>query len=70
MLVLATLVAGSRVALGTHYPSDVAGGALLGGAVALALWAPPVRRPLHRLADAAGTLYERIARVPQRAAGA
>jgi undecaprenyl-diphosphatase len=68
-LVLATLVAGSRVALGTHYPSDVAGGALLGGAVALVLWAPPIRRPLHRLADAAGTLYERIVRVPQRAAG-
>jgi undecaprenyl-diphosphatase len=63
-LVLATIVATSRVALGTHYPSDVAGGALLGGAVALLLWAPPIRRPLHRLADAAGGLYERIVRVP------
>ena len=66
-LVLATLVAGSRVALGTHYLTDLPGGALLGGAVALLLWAPPIRRPLHRLGDAAGALYERIVRVPQGA---
>jgi membrane-associated phospholipid phosphatase len=32
---LATVVGASRVALGVHYPSDVAGGLLLGQAVAL-----------------------------------
>lgn len=60
-LVLATLVAISRVALGTHYPSDVLGGAALGAAAALALWAPPVRGALHRLADWAGARYDRLA---------
>jgi undecaprenyl-diphosphatase len=57
---LASLVAVSRVALGTHYPTDVLGGALLGALCALALWIAPVRRPLHRLADRAGELYERV----------
>jgi undecaprenyl-diphosphatase len=59
-LILATLVGVSRVALGTHYPTDVLGGAAVGALAALLLWIPPVRRPLHRLADWAGTLYERI----------
>ena len=58
-LILATLVAVSRVALGTHYPTDVLGGAALGGLAALQLWAPPIRRPLHRLADWTGALYDR-----------
>lgn len=60
-LLLATLVSVSRVALGTHYPTDVLGGAALGSLAALALWAPPIRRPLHRLADWTGTLYDRTA---------
>jgi undecaprenyl-diphosphatase len=59
--VLAALVSIGRVALGTHYPSDVLGGALLGAAAALLLWWPPVRRPLHRLADAVSALYEALA---------
>lgn len=59
-LVLATLIAVSRVALGTHYPTDVLGGAALGAAAAFLLWAPPVRRQLHRLADHAGELYDRF----------
>ncbi|MCA1679642.1 MAG: phosphatase PAP2 family protein [Actinobacteria bacterium] len=59
-LILATLVAVARVALGTHYPTDVLGGAALGALAALALWAPPVRGPLHRLADWAGEHYERL----------
>ena len=57
-LVLAALVAVSRVALGTHYPSDVLGGAALGAAAALLLWVPALRRPLDRLADLAGALYD------------
>lgn len=59
-LILATLVAIARVALGTHYPTDVLGGAALGALAALMLWAPAVRGPLHRLADWAGERYERL----------
>ena len=59
-LILAVLVSVSRVALGTHYPSDVIGGAAIGALAALVLWIPPVRRPLHRLADWLGGVYERL----------
>jgi len=61
-LVLATMVAVSRVALGTHYPTDVLGGAAVGGLAAALLWAPPVRRRLHRLADWTGARYDRATR--------
>jgi undecaprenyl-diphosphatase len=63
-LALASLVAISRVALGTHYPSDVLGGAVLGALCALVFWIPPVRQRLHRLADWVGELYERL--IPAR----
>jgi undecaprenyl-diphosphatase len=59
-LILATLVAIARVALGTHYPTDVLPGASLGALAALMLWAPAVRGSLHRLADWAGERYERL----------
>jgi undecaprenyl-diphosphatase len=59
-LAMAGTLALSRVAAGTHYPSDVAGGALLGTLAALLLWAPQVRRPAHALADFAGQAYERL----------
>lgn len=59
-LILATFVAIARVGVGTHYPTDVLGGAALGALAALVLWAPPIREPLHRLADHAGWLYERL----------
>jgi undecaprenyl-diphosphatase len=57
-LVLAALLGIARVAVGTHYPSDVVAGALIGTAAALILWHPSVRGPLHRLAEWAGRLYE------------
>ena len=60
-LVLATLVSVGRVAVGTHYPGDVLAGAAVGTVAALILWHPSVRRPLHRLAEWAGALYERAA---------
>jgi undecaprenyl-diphosphatase len=59
-LILATLVAVARVALGTHYPTDVLGGAALGALAALTLWAPAIRGPLHRLADWVGERYEQL----------
>lgn len=70
-LVLATLVSLSRVGLGTHYPTDVLGGAAIGALAALLFWLPGIRRPLHQLADWAATLYElgiaRITRPARRA---
>ncbi len=59
-LAMAFVVAVGRVAVGVHYPSDVLGGALLGTAAALLLWIPPIRAPLHRLADSASGIYERV----------
>lgn len=38
LLALAALLAVSRVAVGTHYPSDVVGGALVGAAAAYVVW--------------------------------
>jgi len=55
---MAVILCVARVAVGTHYPSDVVAGALLGSAAALAFWHPAVRRPLHALADRSGALYE------------
>jgi undecaprenyl-diphosphatase len=57
-MVLAGLLAIARVTVGTHYPSDVLAGALVGTAAALILWHPSVREPLHRLAEWAGRIYE------------
>ncbi len=38
LLAVATLLAVSRVAVGTHYPGDILGGALLGTAAAATVW--------------------------------
>jgi|SRR5215218_2248541 len=59
-LVAATVLAIGRVALGVHYPSDVLAGAALGGAAALALWAPPLRGRIDWLADAVGARWDRL----------
>ena len=60
-LAMAAVLSLARVAVGTHYPSDVLAGAALGAAAALLLWHPAVRRPLHALADRSGRLYEAVA---------
>jgi undecaprenyl-diphosphatase len=57
-LVMAIALAVGRVAVGVHFPSDVLAGAALGSATALLLYLPPVRRPLHRLADWAGGVWD------------
>ena len=59
-LVLATVLSVARVAVGTHYPGDVAAGAVIGAAAALALWHPSIRTPLHRLAEWAGRVNDRV----------
>jgi undecaprenyl-diphosphatase len=56
---MAIVLSIGRVAVGTHYPSDVAAGALIGTAAALIFWHPSVREPLHRLAGWAGKTYDR-----------
>jgi undecaprenyl-diphosphatase len=57
-LAMAIVLSVGRVAMGFHYPSDVIAGAALGSAVAIALYLPPVRRPLHALADRAGSIWD------------
>ena len=58
-LVAAAVLSIGRVALGVHYPSDVLAGAALGSAAALALWAPPLRTRVNRLADWIGGYWDR-----------
>jgi undecaprenyl-diphosphatase len=66
LLVLAAVLAAGRVFLGLHYPGDVMAGALLGAAIGILSWLPPVRARLDQLADAAGmrldTAIRRVAR--------
>jgi undecaprenyl-diphosphatase len=60
-LAMASAVAVSRVVVGTHYPSDVVGGALLGALAALLIWLPPIRGWLDALADGVARLYDALA---------
>jgi undecaprenyl-diphosphatase len=67
---MAVVLSVSRVAVGTHYPSDVLTGAAIGTLAALFFWLPTIRRPLGALADWAGAVYERSSsRVSATAAG-
>jgi undecaprenyl-diphosphatase len=59
-LVLALVLGFARVYVGTHYPGDILGGAILGALVALALRWGPLRRPLERFADFCSRLWERV----------
>lgn len=68
-IVLATVLAVTRVAIGVHYPTDVLAGAALGSASALALWWTPIRHRLDALADwAGGVLDGAVARLRPGAA--
>jgi undecaprenyl-diphosphatase len=59
-LAMAVAVSVARVAVGTHYPSDVIGGAVLGTLSALVFWQPWVRTRLNALTDWAAAVYERL----------
>jgi undecaprenyl-diphosphatase len=59
-LAMALVVSVARVAVGTHYPGDIVGGAVLGTLAALALWTPPLRRLLDAVADRAAALYDAL----------
>jgi undecaprenyl-diphosphatase len=61
-LVAAAVLAVGRVAIGVHFPSDVIAGAVLGCAVALVLFARPLRSRIDRLADRIGSSIEAAAR--------
>jgi undecaprenyl-diphosphatase len=61
-LAMAVVMSVARVAVGTHYPSDVLAGAVLGTLAALVLWHPSIRGPLHHLAEWAGCLHDRASR--------
>jgi undecaprenyl-diphosphatase len=64
-LVLAAVLAVARVAVGVHYPLDVAAGAALGTGAAVVLWWPPLRRVTDAVADRLSTIAPWHAR-PER----
>ncbi len=62
LFVLAVIIMFARVYVGVHYPGDVLAGAVLGAAVALVLWLPPLRTLMWRFADVCGTILDAAAR--------
>ncbi len=72
LLAIAGLLAFSRVYVGTHYPGDVLAGALIGIAVAAALFlAPPTRRFIELVAARIGQIWDGVlSRLPGRARSA
>jgi membrane-associated phospholipid phosphatase len=61
LLVAAAIVAFSRVYVGTHYPGDVVGGALIGTAAVVVLWLlPPTRRLSEWVATRASAVVDRL----------
>jgi undecaprenyl-diphosphatase len=69
-LILAAVVAFARVFVGTHYPSDVLAGALIGIAVAGILRLSPVRRLVEAVARQCGHVWDLALRRPPRAQSA
>lgn len=60
LLALATLLSFARVYVGTHYPGDVLGGALIALLVTLALIRTPLRHALERVALALSGIWDRV----------
>jgi undecaprenyl-diphosphatase len=59
-LIAATVLSIGRVAIGVHFPSDVLAGAVLGGGVAIVLFARPPRIRIDRTADVVGRWIESL----------
>jgi undecaprenyl-diphosphatase len=59
-LIVAILLAASRVVVGVHYPGDVIGGAALGTVAALLVSLPPVRRRTDSVAIWVGSRYDAL----------
>lgn len=57
-LALAAILSVGRVAAGVHYPSDALGGAALGAAAALLLWAPSLRGRIDAVSDRVGGWWD------------
>ena len=62
LLSLALLLALARVLVGTHYPGDVAGGALIGILFGVGVYWPPVRHFLGRVTEVCSSVWDRISR--------
>lgn len=61
LLAFAALLGFARVYVGTHYPGDVIGGALIGAGVVLVLYlTPPFRALVERLALRCGGLWDAV----------
>jgi membrane-associated phospholipid phosphatase len=54
------LLSFARVYVGTHYPGDVVGGALVGIAVATVLWLSPIGKWTERFALACSRFWESL----------
>lgn len=60
LLVLAGILCFARVYVGTHYPGDVAAGALLAATAVALLRIPPVRHVIEAFATRAGKTWDRL----------
>ena len=61
LLAIAAILSFARVYVGTHYPSDVVAGALIGMAVVAALYLlGPARRPIESVARGCGAIWDRL----------
>jgi undecaprenyl-diphosphatase len=67
LLALAAVLSFARVYVGTHYPGDVIGGALIGAAAAAAIYVVPTARVrFEALARRCGEAWDALVALPRR----